>query len=229
MKKFILSILVIFIFISFASCNQKDTSPHFDIEVIDEWGNSLGKYNCSTANYKTVFDAFNDKFNVVYYDGEFGKSITSINNTFVDNNWYLALYENDVPALTGIDGLVIDDGDYFKFKLECWNTVSSGYGTMDEYDILVDKIIYSYAKNYLSDNITSQTSFKSGVFWDYLLLNLMNKYHYDETYFKKIDNQNIVNELNNYDVNTLNNGEFTKYYVISKYYKGILLSFKEFC
>ena len=63
-----------------------------------------------------------------------------------DEKLAVAIYENGIAASSGVESLVVYEKDVFEFKVECWNTLDSGYGLFDKYDILVDKAIYHYAK-----------------------------------------------------------------------------------
>ena len=120
----------------------------YDVIIYDIDGEVLGNEKIKSKKEDKLFDQMKIKFDIDYDDGEWGVYLNSINGSICDNNYYIAIYENGTLASTGIEGLILDNNDLFEFKVECWNTIESGYGVLDSYDVLVDKIIYSYAKNY---------------------------------------------------------------------------------
>jgi hypothetical protein len=117
-----------------------------------------------------VLDALKEDFTVAYSESQYGTSINGINNSFIDSNWYISIYENGQYASTGIDGLEINPGDEFTFKHECWNTVESGFGTLDSYDVLVDKAIYNYYDNVLPKRLENVDRYDGSTYWDSMAL-----------------------------------------------------------
>ncbi len=141
----------------------------YEIKVTDIDGMLLDSKEIILDAQSSVFEDLCNNFDVNYTMDTYGPYISSINNSIVDSNYYLAIYENGVAASTGVDGLVADSGDVFEFKVECWNTISSGYGAFDEYDLLVDKVIYGYMKTL---DLSKSTSFKDGSYWDLMTIKL---------------------------------------------------------
>ena len=228
MKKKILKLGLIALGLALTSCNPKGVEvKKYSVEVIDIDGEKLFEHNFENTG-NTLLEDLNEATTVTGYDSQYGFSVTSIANSVADSNYYLAIYENGEYATTGIDGLVIDDGDEFKFKVECWNTKASGYGAFDETDVLVDKIIYSYAKNqmkeYLKNTGTytakggySNVDFGTADYWSFILNNLMIENGYDRNVFNYNDvPANVKTDLESFDVNTLSGAQFGKYYYAAK-------------
>ena len=189
----------------------------YTINVYDVDGELLGTKNLSTENYPTVLDALNNQFTTVSSQTTYGTSISSINGSIVDANWYLALYENGEYASTTVDGLVINDGDVFDFKSECWNTKASGYGAFDEYDVLVDKIIYHYAKTYMQDMIKADTTFSSSDYWTYMAINMMANNGYDKSVFNaNVATEELKESLKVTDFSSFKQADWGKYYYTAK-------------
>ena len=189
-------------------------TPTYQIKVVDLDGEELGSATININKQSSVFNDLINNFAVDYTVSDYGPYISSINGSIVDVNYFLAIYENGVSAATGVDGLVADENDVFEFKVECWNTISSGYGTMDEYDMLVDKVIYGYMKTL---DLSSSTTFADGSFWDLMTINLGKNNYYDANLFN-YDNisDGVKEELETYDISTLDGANLYKYYLYSR-------------
>ena len=186
----------------------------YKIKVTDIDGELLGEKDITINENSTVFDDLVNNFDVEYTTSEYGPYLSRINGSIIDVNYYLAIYENNVSAATGIDGLKADVNDVFEFKVECWNTVESGYGTLDSYDLLVDKVIYSYMKNL---DLSSSTSFADGSFWDLMTIDVGKNNFYDSSLFNyDTISETVKNELETFDVTTLTSSNLYKYYLYSK-------------
>lgn len=188
---------------------KKQTS--FEIKVYDIDSENLGEKTFKLSDYSTVYDALDANFEVISTQSSYGHYITSINNSIVDSNYYVAIYENGELSSVGVDSLEINAGDIFEFKVECWNTIESGYGTFDSYDILVDKTLYHYAKTYMKDMISSATAYNDSNYWNYMISNLMISNGYDKNAFT-LTNDTVKNGLTSLDVTTLTGANIGKYY-----------------
>lgn len=201
----------------------------YTISVTDIDGELLGSQNSYVNEYSTLFEALTTKFDVNYTTSEYGAYISSINNSIVDPNYYIAIYENGVLASTGIEGLVVDDKDSFEFKVECWNTLESGYGVLDSYDVLVDKLIYHYAKNHMVDSLSKAAAYSLSSYWEMMGINLMSSKGYDKNVFNaNALSKEFIDNLNSVDLSTLSNANIGKYYYTMKALNNDLSSFKEF-
>lgn len=206
--------------ISLASCNNtNDTSSSeikedtYEIKVIDIDGQVLASKEITFNSETSVFEDLCANFDVNYTIESYGPYISSINGSIIDSNYYVSIYENNTAASTGVDGLIKDVNDVFEFKVECWNTTSSGYGTLDEYDLLVDKVIYGYMKTL---DLSTSTSFKDGSFWDLLSIKLAKENYYDSNLFNFNNiSTAIKEEISNYDITTLEGSDLYKYYLYS--------------
>ena len=189
-------------------------TPTYQIKVVDLDGEELGSATININKQSSVFNDLINNFAVDYTVSDYGPYISSINGSIVDVNYFLAIYENGVSAATGVDGLVADENDVFEFKVECWNTISSGYGTMDEYDMLVDKVIYGYMKTL---DLSSSTTFADGSFWDLMAINLGKSNYYDANLFNYDSiSDGVKEELETYDISTLDGANLYKYYLYSR-------------
>ena len=158
---------------------EKDS---YTIKVYDIDDELIGEKTIELNDSSTVVNDLEENFEVVSTQSQYGTSLVSINNSVVDSNYYLAIYENGSYASVGVDGLEANDGDVFEFKVECWNTIAFGYA-FDEYDILVDKAIYHYAKNGLKTSLANSNSFLDSTYWQAMAINLMKNNNYDSNLF----------------------------------------------
>ena len=208
--------------------NQLDLLKNgkFSIKYTDFLGNTL-EYTYKIAAYDSVLDALCTNFDIEKETSTYGTYLKRINNSFIDNNWSIMIYENNVAANTGIDGLEINSGDVFEFKHECWNTTESGYGTFDNYDVLVDKYIYKYAVDYLPEIIKADTTYNTSNYWNYMLINLMKENNYDINYFNcNTATDELINTVKNTDVTSLSGTNIGKYYYYAKALNQDLTNFK---
>lgn len=159
----------------------------YSIAVYDLDEECLGEVLINGKEDDVFFDILCSKFDVRYTNSEYGPLITSINNSIVDANYYLAIYENGEYATTGVDGLIVNDGDQFEFKVECWNT------ELDDIDRTIDQFIYSFMKKTV-DKIYNNAK----VYYDYTLTSailMMANKGYDSNVFKfDFDNKDIIKE-----------------------------------
>lgn len=200
----------------------------YSIKVFDIDDENIGDEQVKYSEYSKVWDALTNKFDVKYTQEEYGPYISSINNSVVDANWYIAIYENGVLAETGVQNLVVDAGDVFEFKVECWNTIESGYGSMDNYDVLVDKTIYHYAKTYMKDSLLKVKTYTGSDFWSYMTVSMMLNNGYDSNIFKYYISKDLKNTMSEIDVNTLSGANIGKYYYVARAAGVDLTNFKEF-
>ena len=189
-------------------------SGSYQIKITDIDGELLGSKTIELTNETSVWEDLKANFDVTYTNGDYGAYISSINNSIVDSNYYLAIYENNSAASTGVEGLVADNKDVFEFKVECWNTISSGYGTMDEYDVLVDKAIYGYMKQL---DLSTSTTYADSTYWDLMTINLAKNNFYDSNVFNYDSiSQAVKDEVNGVDVSTLTGANILKYFVYAR-------------
>ena len=156
---------------------------NYTIKVYDFDNELLKEKTVSKSEYPTVLDALKGSFDAKYTVSQYGTSLVSLCKSLVDYNYYLSIYENNEYSPVGVDGLVIDDGDVFEFKNVCWNTYPSEYGKhLDEYDQLVDSVIYDYCKHKLATRIEAYEE-PTFIPYDLLLVNLAKENGYDENFF----------------------------------------------
>ena len=186
----------------------------YRIKVVDLDGEVLVDTAVDCAS--PITEALTEEFNMVSYQSQYGTSIVSIAGSIVDPNYYVSIRENGMYAEVGVDGLVCDPGDVFEFQVECWNTVESGYGTMDEYDLLVDKAIYGYLKNILPEQSMAATSFADTLYWDQIATTFMVSKGYDANLFRLAYSDAYKTAVEAVDVTKLTGNDFMKYYYAQK-------------
>ena len=239
-KKLNLILVLIICLFAFVGCkkenneDKKDDKPeeqtyaNYTIKVVDIDGEELANKKYSTKDYATVLDALKNDLNAVTYASDYGTSITSIAGSIVDSNWYLAISENGTYASTGVDGLVIDDGDVFEFTSTCWNTKDSGYGTMDDVDVKVDKIIYSYMKSYFKDLCKASADYSTGDYWTLMAITMMANNGYDANLFN-VNNfpETYKASLEVSDFSSFEGAIWGKYFYGARAFNKDLTAFKE--
>lgn len=188
----------------------------FQIKVIDIDGEVLADDFVYCRDATSVTELLRNSYDMVDYTSAYGTTIVSVLHSVVDPNYYVSITENGMYAEVGVDGLVIDPGDVFEFRVECWNTVSSGYGTMDEYDLLVDKAIYSYMKSILPETAKQATTYTDSLYWDQAAVTFMAANGYDTGLFRLSYSDAYTTALEAVDVTALTGTQFMKYYYAQK-------------
>ena len=207
----------------------------YTIEVYDLDGELVGNETLSIQEYPSLWDGLNAKFDVKAKDSDGSHYLTSINQTVIDKSFSLMIYENDSLASTGVDGIVVDDGDKFTIKNECWNTVESGFGTMDSYEVLLDQAIYHYAKTKMKTSIAQSTSCFDSIYWQSISLYYMMKNNYDSNLFNLNSYSDAYKEsITNANLDDLPNAtpwaseaNYAKWYYAARLFDTDLTKFKE--
>ena len=192
--------------------NYLKTEDLYAVKYTDPAGGSqILLFNDSVSLSQAIVTDFNG----VISDSGF---VTSVKN-YSDPNWYVALYENGEYTSVGVNDLVVDAGDVFDLKQECLNSKESGYGTLDEFDVLVDKAIYNYYVNVLPKKLQSVNTYTGSTYWDsmalYKLKNTQlygaNAYSYESTVNNPFS-YDYVTALNNVNQSELSGNNLFKYY-----------------
>lgn len=188
----------------------------YQIKVVDLDGEVLVDDTIKCTDSVSVTEILTERYDMVSYQSDYGTTIVSIAGSIVDANYYVSITENGTYASVGVDGLVIDPGDVFEFKVECWNTVAGGYGTMDEYDILVDKTLYGYMKNIFPSQIASATTYTGSNYWEQAAVTYMASKGYDSNLYQFTYSDAFQEALRAVDVTTLSGTNLMKYYYAQK-------------
>ena len=199
-----------------ASCNAKEDS--YTIRIIDIDGKEISSKVVSGTN---LYDTLALNFNVEASDSAFGHYITSIDNSIVDSNYYLAIYKNSLYSEVGVDSIEVKSNDIIDFKVECFNT------SFDKYDLLVDKALYNYAKNKLQNKLNSYKDYSTSFPWELALVNLMKENNYDKVFNTNGLNDEYKESLEKANVNELQGTSFGKWYYGAKALNLDLNNFKE--
>ncbi|MCR5231687.1 MAG: DUF4430 domain-containing protein [Acholeplasmatales bacterium] len=213
--------------LALTSCSSnEEPKGSYTVKVYDFDGSMVGEKVLDINKYPTLESGLKENFSVKSTGEGENLFITSINNTMVDNNWYLAFYENNTMASVGVGSAVVDDGDVFEFKNECWNTTESGYGAFDSYDVLVDKVVYSYAKNKLQDKLKAYDSI-GAIPYELLGIYMMQSNNYDENFFNTNGLADAYKTaITSTDVTTLTGASFAKWYFGARMINTNLDAFK---
>ena len=209
--------------LSLASCDKKKNLGSYDVKVTDIDGEVIFEKNLKIEKDKNILDNLEKVTDVVVSDG----MVKSIAGSGIDYSYYLAIYENGEYSQVGATDIELNDGDNIEFKVECWNTKESGYGILDETDILVDKAIYGYAKNYLNDSVSDAEDYASASFWSYMFVNTAKSLGYDSNVFTLEANTKVVESLNNETFENISSIQnWGKYYYAAKAYDVSLDTYK---
>ncbi len=206
MKKIFIFTNIFFMLFLLAGCtsDKEDIKNTISIEVYDIDTSLLEEKTIRFNKNDKLLDLLTSNFDVDYEMSSYGAYIKSINNSIIDKNYFVALYENDVLSDTSIDGIILDDKDKFSFKVECF----SGF---DEIDLLVDKTIYSFYKQSLT-KLKDTTDLSN--YWLFMGYNDMLGSGYDNNLFNKEHvNDSLISNLNSMDIDTL---DLFKYYYTSQ-------------
>ena len=197
-----------------SSVSSSDEEGTYTVTVYDIDGEKLSTYNIDIEKGKSFVDQLKENANVKYTDESWGTYIKAIDNSIEDGNYFLALYENNVASMVGVDQIQLDDGDVIDFKVECYNS------SFTETDKLVDKAVYQYLKKYLNNDFTNDTSFSK--YWSYICYYLLGD---NSTKYVTL-NSDLSAYLDTYDVTSLSDTNYGKYYYTARAYGKNLDSFK---
>lgn len=181
----------------------------------------------SKEGSKSILSDIEDAgYQVTGYETDYGFYLTSIAGSIIDNNYYVAFKVNGEEASVGASSYELKDGDQIEFEVQCFNVVDFG-GAFDETDVLVDKIIYSYLKNYMPTLIANDQTYASSDYWTYMTINALTDNLYDFSYDQAIIKADLKDSIENVDLSTLSGANYGKYYWTAKALGYDLSSFKE--
>ena len=220
-------------YLKLVKSNYLKAKNSFEVTYVDFLGNTKTEI-CSVSSGVTLNDILTNSFNASILDSAWGSNLAAIDNSFIDNNWYIMIYENYELASTGLDGLEINAGDVFEFKHECTNTIESGWGTFDKYDVLVDQVCYNYLNNRFKNTLANTTTWAGSTYWEdmalYKIINAKNKYDaplYDyNLYNSNMLNSSLVSNIKAKNVDDLKGTELFKFYYAARLTDLDLTDFK---
>ena len=200
-----------------SAASSQNVNVNYHVNVIDIDGEVLLNQDLVSTSKTSVLTDLQNVTTVLGYESTYGYSLSSVAGSIFDPNYYLATYENGEYAQVGIEGLTIDEGDTFTFQVECWNTVASGYGTLTDTDLLIDKTLYSYAKNIMPAKIAKDTTYTTSNYWTYMMISLMKRNGYDKTVFNtNAATDTLKSAISEADVTTITGANFGKYFYINR-------------
>ena len=185
-----------------ASSDTSINDDFYTIRIFDIDGKKISEKNVLGDNF---YNVLKNNFNVVDSNTDWGHFITSVDSSIVDSNYYLALYKNGSFSEVGVDTIEVKNKDIIDFKVECFNT------SFDKYDLLVDKVIYSYAKDKLQNKLNNYNNYSSFP-WELVSVNLMQKNNYDSIFNTDSLKEEYKESLINTNVNELTGTNFGKWY-----------------
>lgn len=219
MKKISLIFLVLLIFLGLVSCKKDEPmidNPgdiSYKITIYDLDGELLADDVIAAKSDESLFARIKTDYLARYEESDYGPYLTSVAGSIIDPNYYVAIYENDEYATKGIAELEVNDNDHFTFRVECFNQ------EFDKYDLLLDKAIYGYMKDYFKDVISKEKSFSptSNEHWSYMFIDLMRKNGYDPTIFN-LDavKEEMLDSIEDFTITSLTGAAIGKYYYIAR-------------
>ena len=185
----------------------------FTIKVIDLDGEVLVNDKVNVDEYANVYELITNKYNAVASMSDYGAFVTSIKDSIVDANWSLMIYVNDVSSWDSADKIVPKKDDVIEFRNECWAAVDYGYGTsMDEVDVLLDKVVYSYLKNQMKDTVEGIKDYTGSTYWEMLMIDLVKRSGMDQKVVDYKLTEDLQNQLKAVNLDELTGANIGKYF-----------------
>lgn len=153
MKKIWFAVLALFVLMILAGCQESD-GLSITVDVVDLSGSVLLSETIIFAedDVTNVVDLIDEAIGLDYSSSAYGTFVNGIASFYpteyeVTYNYYYALYVNDEMSMTGIDGVVLEDGLKISF-------VESTM--LDFIDVSVDQLIQSFLDTYNDTYINDQ-------------------------------------------------------------------------
>ena len=215
-----------------ASCGDDSTYSYkytYNVKVIDIDGEELLDHSFHTNEHSDMRVEIKDYTSLSGSDDlTTGFKVKSIAGSVIDNNYNLVIYENGVKTDLGIDSLYVDDGDEFVFQVECWNSVASGYGSLDENDILLDQAFYKYVKKEMPKVLKAGEAFDSSDYWTYMMISFMKNHSYSPALFNTNKATTAMKtSISKQSVSALTGASVGKYYYTARALGTDLSDFKD--
>ena len=209
--------------LSLAACDKKEEPKKeekitYTLKVYDLDGEELVNKQIEETNNTSLYNSLNTNVTLKASDSSYGHYLVSINNSIVDPNYGLMIYENNQLSNVGCDEVKVNDNDVIVIKNECWND------KLDETDVLVDKVIYNYAKNLLQGFVKEDSTYKNSTFWNYILVDIARKNGYDSNLFRLDVNPQLKDSLVVED--EMDIADWGKLYFKAKAFENDIDSFK---
>lgn len=133
MKKLVITLIVIVLSVAslfaFSQLNKNDKIGEITIIVVDEIGDTISQQTYDFTESDTLFSILDDNFELGCADSSYhittncepllfgSRAILKIGSLETDwSNNYIAIYENDTYSTLGIDSIILNDGDVFRFE-----------------------------------------------------------------------------------------------------------------
>lgn len=133
MKKVVLTIVILLIgitaFFYFSTPKETEANGLITVELVGRDGSIESVKSIDYDEGYTLFDVLDDNYELLCADAAY-KPSTSCNKVTmngrvvlgmdsVETNWtnsFIAIYVNDVYSVVGIDSIIINDNDVFRFE-----------------------------------------------------------------------------------------------------------------
>lgn len=133
MKKLLITIFIIIAaigsFFYFSQEKKRDNIGEITIIVIDDTGDTLSSKTVTFGENESLFDILNKNYSLGCANASYQLSTTCDTVLFgsrvilqiedMTTDWqtsYIGVYENDEYSRTGIDSIILDNGDVFRFE-----------------------------------------------------------------------------------------------------------------
>lgn len=202
----------------------------YTIKVIDIDGEVLVNDKIAVDKYANVYEAITkENYDTVASMGDYGAFVTSIKGSIVDKNWSLMIYVNDVSSWDSADKITPKKDDVIEFRNECWAAVDYGYGaSMDETDVLLDKVLYHYFKTYMKTAVEGVKDYTGSTYWEMLMIDLVKRSGMDTKVVDYNLTADLVKQLEETDLTTLTGANIGKYYSHAKVANKVSEGFNDF-
>jgi len=164
MKK-LFSMVVMFLFVfTLSACNEEAddpiiTNPNDDssldetpadednqLEVTIRIGEETMTHSLPEDYEGTLFDLVNTEYDLTYSESEYGVFIIALEALNPKNGAYISISENGEMAMSGVDQLIVDDGDVFAFEIVWYDTL------LQEIDEMITLFLDNHVDQYINDD-----------------------------------------------------------------------------
>jgi len=154
MKKLFSMVLVFLFVFALGACTEEPEEPNVEnptdevgsIEVTIEIGEESFTHSLSEEYEGSLFDLIDSEYDLTYSESEYGVYMLSLESLTPKNGAYIAIYENGDMAMSGVDQLLLEDGDVFAFDVVWYDLV------LEEIDLAISMFLDNYVTNYVNED-----------------------------------------------------------------------------
>lgn len=153
MKKLFSMVLVFLFVFALSACTEEPEEPNVEdptnevgqMEVTIEIGEESFTHSLSEEFEGSLFDLIDQEYELTYSESEYGVYMLSLESLSPKNGAYIAIYENGEMAMSGVDQLLLEDGDVFAFDVVWYDLL------LEEIDLAISMFLDNYVTDYISD------------------------------------------------------------------------------